>query len=79
MRLYTQITIEQRYQIYGLKKAGFNQSRIALDLNIHKSTISREISRNDKGVGGPVKHRVWPQSDVRGVLVPVSSKMKIGR
>ena len=51
MRYYTQLTIEQRYQIYGLKKAGFNHSRIALDLNIHKSTISREISRN-KGQRG---------------------------
>lgn len=51
MRYYTQLTIEQRYQIYGLKKAGFNQSRIALDLKIHKSTISREISRN-KGQRG---------------------------
>ena len=46
MRHYTQLTIEQRYQISGLKKAGFNQSRIATDLNIHKSTISRELKRN---------------------------------
>ena len=51
MRLYTQLTIEQRYQISGLKKAGFNQSRIASDLNIHKSTISRELRRN-KGQRG---------------------------
>jgi len=46
MRLYTQLTIELRYQISGLKKAGFNQTRIAADLNIHKSTVSREFSRN---------------------------------
>ncbi|MBV5330086.1 MAG: helix-turn-helix domain-containing protein, partial [Chlorobium sp.] len=46
MRHYTQLTIEQRYQISGLKKSGFNQSRIATDLNIHKSTISRELKRN---------------------------------
>jgi hypothetical protein len=32
MIFYIQLTIEQRYQIYGLKKADFNQSRIALDL-----------------------------------------------
>ena len=51
MRHYTQLTIEQRYQISGLKKAGFNQSRIATDLNIHKSTISRELKRN-KGQRG---------------------------
>lgn len=51
MRHYTQLTIEQRYQISGLKKAGFNQSKIATDLNIHKSTISREFKRN-KGQRG---------------------------
>jgi len=51
MRHYTQLTIEQRYQISGLKKAGFDQSRIASDLNIHKSTISREFKRN-KGQRG---------------------------
>ncbi|MDT8335368.1 MAG: helix-turn-helix domain-containing protein, partial [Desulfurivibrionaceae bacterium] len=51
MRLYTQLTIEQRYQIFGLKKAGFNQSKIASDLNVHKSTVSRELSRN-KGLRG---------------------------
>jgi len=46
MRHYTQLTIEQRYQISGLKKAGFNQSKIATDLSIHKSTICRELKRN---------------------------------
>lgn len=51
MSHYTQLTIEQRYQISGLKKAGFNQSKIALDLNVHKSTISRELMRN-KGQRG---------------------------
>lgn len=51
MRHYTQLTMEQRYQISGLKKAGFNQSGIALDLNVHKTTISRELRRN-KGQRG---------------------------
>lgn len=51
MSHYTQLTIEQRYQIYGLKKAGFNQSKIASDLNVHKSSISRELRRN-KGQRG---------------------------
>ncbi|MBV5327619.1 MAG: helix-turn-helix domain-containing protein [Chlorobium sp.] len=51
MRHYTQLAIEQRYQISGLKKSGFNQSRIATDLNIHKSTISRELKRS-KGQRG---------------------------
>ena len=43
---YTQLTQEQRYQIYALKKMGHNQTQIAKCLEVHKSTISRELSRN---------------------------------
>ncbi len=43
MNSYTQLTIEQRYQIYGLKKAGFSQTTIASELKLHKSTISRGL------------------------------------
>jgi IS30 family transposase len=43
---YTQLTREQRYQIYALKRAGQNQTQIALVLGCHKSTISRELRRN---------------------------------
>jgi transposase, IS30 family len=46
MRRYTQLTREQRYQIYALKKAGLSQIRIADLLEVHKSTISRELRRN---------------------------------
>jgi transposase, IS30 family len=45
-RSYTQLTPEQRYQIWALRKAGFNQSEIATELKVHKSTISRELKRN---------------------------------
>lgn len=51
MKYYKQLTSEQRYQISGLKKAGFNQSQIAAEVGVHKSTISREICRN-KGLRG---------------------------
>ena len=43
---YTQLTRERRYQIYALKKAGQNQTQIALVIGCHKSTISRELRRN---------------------------------
>ncbi len=43
---YTQLTQEQRYQIYALRKAGFNQTVIAAELEVHKSTVTREIKRN---------------------------------
>ena len=46
MNAYTQLTREERYQIYALKQAEHNQSEIAAMLGRHKSTISREISRN---------------------------------
>jgi IS30 family transposase len=43
---YTQLTQEQRYHIWALKKAGFNQTNIAQEVGMHKSTISRELRRN---------------------------------
>ena len=43
---YTQLTREQRYQIYALKKAKHNQTQIARLIGYHKSTISRELRRN---------------------------------
>jgi len=46
MKGYTQLTREQRYQIYVLWKNGFNQTEIAQEIGVHKSTISREMKRN---------------------------------
>jgi transposase, IS30 family len=43
---YTQLTQEQRYHIWAMKKAGFNQTAIAHEVGVHKSTISRELRRN---------------------------------
>ena len=43
---YTQLTKEQRYQIYALLKIGHNQTEIAEVIGSHKSTISRELQRN---------------------------------
>jgi IS30 family transposase len=51
MRTYTQLTQEQRYQIYVLLKAGHNQTEIAHFVSVHKSTISRELRRN-RGLKG---------------------------
>lgn len=48
---YTQLTQEQRYQIAVLRKAGHMQVEIARLIGVHKSTISRELSRN-KGLRG---------------------------
>jgi IS30 family transposase len=51
MGLYTQLTQEQRYHIYAFLKVGFSQSAIASEINVHKSTICRELKRN-KGQKG---------------------------
>lgn len=51
MRNYTQLTREQRYQIYVLLKAGHNQTDIARFIKVHKSTICRELRRN-RGMKG---------------------------
>lgn len=51
MRRYTQLTQEQRYQIHALMKARHSQTEIALIVDVHKSTVSRELRRN-RGLRG---------------------------
>lgn len=46
MKKYKQLTLGQRYQIQSLVQAGLNQSDIAEQLKVHRSTISRELKRN---------------------------------
>lgn len=43
---YTQLTCEQRYQIFVLLKANQSQTQIAAIVGCHKGTISRELRRN---------------------------------
>lgn len=51
MRKYSQLTQEQRYQIYAFLKVNFSMADIAKEIGVHKSTISRETRRN-KGKKG---------------------------
>ncbi len=51
MKHYTQLTREERYQIYALKAAGHNQTEIAKIIGRHKATVSRELTRN-RGLKG---------------------------
>ena len=41
---YTQLTPEQRYQIYALMKADFNHTEIASEIGVHKSTVARDFT-----------------------------------
>ena len=49
---YKQLTLEKRYQISALIKAGLNQKKIAVEIGVHPSTISREVRRNRDEVRG---------------------------
>jgi len=51
MKFYHHLSRDQRCQIYALKKRGFSQAEIAVDMGVSQGTISRELSRN-KGLRG---------------------------
>ncbi len=46
MGSYSQLTEEQRYQIYEDCKQGLSQTDIGKNIGVNKSTISRELKRN---------------------------------
>ena len=43
---YTQLSLEQRYQIGALISIGVSQRLVAEQVGVHPSTISRELKRN---------------------------------
>lgn len=45
---YHQLTSEERYALWTLRRQGFSQAAIARALGRHRSTISREVRRNQK-------------------------------
>ena len=49
---YKQLTLEKRYHISALQKAGLKQKEIAEKIAVHPSTISRELRRNRDKVRG---------------------------
>jgi transposase, IS30 family len=51
MRTYHQLTQTQRYQIYALRKAKHSLAEIAEVIGVHKSSISRELKRNQGKCG----------------------------
>jgi len=56
-----QLTQEERYQIYGLIKAGYNQKEISESIKRSPSSISRELSRKVIGLN---KHIIWQSNAV---------------
>ena len=57
--MYKQLTREQRYAIYLGIKEGKSQKAIARLINVHPSTVSREINRNKNRYG----HYPWTHAD----------------
>ena len=75
MKSYTQLTQEQRYQIYVLMKAGHTQIEIADLIGTHKSTISRELRRNSglRGYRPQQAHRFCLQRRSQKALPRIES------
>ena len=48
---YKHLTADERYQIDDMRREGFNQKEIAGALNRSRSTISRELRRNEGARG----------------------------
>jgi IS30 family transposase len=46
MKTYKQLTYEERCKVYALNKSGMSQNKIAQQLNVSQSTISRKFTRN---------------------------------
>ena len=57
---YRQLTLEQRYLIYKLRRIGYSQKEIAHQAGVHPSTVSRELQRNvnRKGYRPKMAHRL---------------------
>lgn len=48
---YTHLSLQQRYQIEALQKAGISRKAIAVQIGVHPSTVSRELKRNSPSTG----------------------------
>jgi IS30 family transposase len=46
MNSYKQLAYEQRYHIYSMMRIGLSQTKIANEIGVHRSTVSRELRRN---------------------------------
>jgi len=61
---YKQLTLKQRYEIRALLQAGTSKNRIAELIGVHKSTVYRELGRN-QGAKGYDPELAQARTDVR--------------
>ena len=73
---YTQLTQEQRYQIYALLKTEHSQTKIASVIGVNKSTISRELRRNrgKRGYRPKQAHRLTQERRRQAVQKRISTE-----
>ncbi|MDP6771587.1 MAG: IS30 family transposase [Anaerolineales bacterium] len=74
MGKYTQLTPDQRSQIYALKKVLESQQAIADVIGVHQATISRELRRN-KGKKGYRNKQAQKMRNKRRLLAATAYKM----
>jgi IS30 family transposase len=72
---YSQLSLGQRYQIEALQKAGKKQKQIAVILDVHPSTISRELKRNTPRSGLGAK-TYWADNAQRRTTLRHQQKLK---
>lgn len=77
MNTYTQLTYEQRCQIYALNNTGLTQQQIADAICVSQSTISRELRRN-KGDRGYRFKQAQLKADFRRLAAAKAVKMTPG-
>ena len=61
---YKQLTLEQRYKIYGLLHTNLSKSEISGHVGIHKSTLYRELKRN-RGLRGYRPRQAYLRAEKR--------------
>ena len=74
MNTYTQLTYEQRCQIYALNNTGLTQQKIADAVGVSQSAISRELNRN-KGKRGYRYQQAQNKADIRRTMAAKAIKM----
>ena len=77
MKTYKQLTYELRCQIFALNKTGMSQNKIAEQLNVSQSTISREFNRNTGKRGYRIK-QAQNRAENRRLMAGKAIKMTAG-
>jgi len=84
MKGYKQLTPEQRYQIYALKKAGHDRTHMAKIIGVHKSTLPKGHPRvNCAATAGnaaivPNRHSRWRLHGNNKALTAPQSPLRLG-